>query len=475
MANSSDPLSLCFRMPMKATDLQEALLAAYGRLTQCDLILFLSLRSLPTQGSASDLARRLVQHDLAFYRGMEMQVVEEREPQIARRTSSSNPTSNGRSTTQSKASSVEPGRIEEENELAVEKSTDTIAGEANNYHNNHSSGISETKSAMHRVPPELWSEVFEQLGDWQIATALRVRTRLKRPWDWVNATDLDVAILTGSLSEVKQTMYRDRNKDDPMQFTDAGADAMVRWGYVNLLDFFFHNSYRNFLEVFQRDYTPPNEVALRMEIPWLASRYGQTKVLDWWLANSSPNRSPPHMPNLPTSNNIPLPPLYRRYDEGALNQASWQGHIPVLQWWKDSGLPLRIGDVMDWATIGGHISVLEWWKHSGENTNIMHRDAMCIASTRGKIEFLEWFRNSGLQLTYGNDILGIITRKNMPQSLEWWAQSGLRIEYAISDIWEAIEDAQTRADEARDWWLARGVEFDNYRMDSEEWMRLRVL
>jgi len=128
---------------------------------------------------------------------------------------------------------------------------------------------------------------------------------------------------------------------------------------------------------------------------------------------------------------------------------------------------------MDWATIGGHISVLEWWKHSGENTNIMHRDALCIASTRGKIEFLEWFRNSGLQLTYGMDILAIITKKNKPESLEWWAKSGLRIEYAISDIWEAIEDATTKGDEARDWWVARGIQFDG--VYSEEWMKPRVL
>lgn len=324
-----------------------------------------------------------------------------------------------------------------------------------------------------RVPPEIWSEIFEHLGDWQIATALRIRTRLKRPWDWMRgATDLDVAILPGNLREVKKVMYKN-SKDEPIKFTDAAADVMVRWGYVDLLDFFFRNSYRNFLEVFQKEWVPPNEVVLRMEIPWLASRYGQTKVLDWWLANSSPNPPPAHFAPLPTPNSVPLPPFYRKYDEGALNQASWKGYIHVLEWWKDSGLPLRIGDVMDWATIGGHISVLEWWKHSGQNTNIMHRDALCIASTRGKLEFLEWFRNSGLQLTYGNDILAIITKKNKPESLEWWAKSGLRIEYCISDIWEAIEDATTKVDGARDWWLARGVRFDG--LDSEEWMRLRVL
>lgn len=328
------------------------------------------------------------------------------------------------------------------------------------------------RRTIDRVPPEMWSEIFEHLGDWEVATALQVRTRLKRPWDWEGATDLDVAILTGSLEEVQRVLGA-CEPDKTISFTDAGADVMVWWGYVHLLDYFFKNHYRNFLEVFQRDKMPPNEVALRMEIPWLASRYGQTKVLDWWLANSSPDTPPAHLAPLPTSNSVPLPPLYRRYDEGALNQASWKGHIHVLQWWKDSGLPLRIGDVMDWATIGGHISVLEWWKHSGENTNIMHRDALCIASTRGKIEFLEWFRNSGLQLTYGNDILSIITKKNKPESLEWWAKSGLRIEYAISDIWEAIEDATTKGDEARDWWVARGVQFDG--LDSDEWMRLRVL
>ncbi|KAF8472781.1 hypothetical protein BDZ91DRAFT_449768 [Kalaharituber pfeilii] len=447
------------------------MLAAYKRLTQCDLILFLSLRGLPTQGSASELVRRLVKHDLKLYRGQE--IVEDKQPSgqvegdcaqqrtyegIESAPKCLVPAKNGsRGSMEQPLTKISQQEVDKEvkGSLQTEESTKLPR-----------------IRAVDKMPLELWSEIFEHLGNWQIATALQIPTRLKRPWDWVNATDLDVAILTGNLHEVKAVVDKD-NPNEPLKFTDAGADVMVKWGYVDLLDHFFKHSYRNFLEVFQKDKVPPNEVAIRMEIPWLASRYGQTKVLDWWLANSSPNAVPTHVLPLPTPNSLPLPPLYRKYDEGALNQASWQGHINVLQWWKDSGLPLRIGDVMDWATVGGHISVLEWWKHSGENTNIMHRDALCIASTRGKIEFLEWFRNSGLQLTYGNDILAIITKKNKPESLEWWAKSGLRIEYAISDIWEAIEDATTKGDEARDWWLARGVKFDG--LDSEEWTRLRVL
>lgn len=457
------------------------MLAAYSRLTQCDLILFLSLRGLPTHGSATELAQRLVIHDLAQYRGIKMEEMGEGQKLNSRTTSLP---INGKN-----------GYWNGGNELGVCINSSSLSESSKESHTNVDGAVERTGAeecersgtvsgtyskppgrirAVDRVPPELWSEIFEQLGDWQIATALRIRTRLKKTRGWETATDLDIAILTGIVDEAKEVMYSGHyTEDEPMKFTELGAEIMIRWGYVDLLDFFFHNSYRNFLEVFQKDYIPPNEVAIRMEIPWLASRFGQTKVLDWWLANSSPDPPPAHFPPLPTPNSLPLPPLYRKYDEGALNQASWKGYLNILQWWKDSGLPLRIGDVMDWATIGGHISVLEWWKHSGENTNIMHRDALCIASTRGKIDFLEWFRNSGLQLTYGNDILAIITKKNKPQSLEWWAKSGLRIEYAISDIWEAIEDATTKGDEARDWWLARGIQFDN--LDSEEWMRLRVL
>ncbi|RPB27398.1 hypothetical protein L211DRAFT_855747 [Terfezia boudieri ATCC MYA-4762] len=446
-------------MPMKALELQ------------CDLILFLSLRSLSTQGSASELAQRLVKYDLAQYRGMEMEEVEEKTIRSSFR--SLQITDRKEAVDADMKSSSEPLK---ESHRGIEHTERVTVGD-----DERDGSVTDTCSkprgrirAVDRMPPELWSEIFEHLGDWLIANALRIRTRLKRPWDWEHASELDVAILTGSLEVVKEVMYScSYTTDEPMKFTESGADVMVRWGYVELLDFFFKNSYRNFLEVFQKDHTPPNEVAIRIEIPWLASRYGQTTVLDWWLANTSPDHPPAHFPPLPTPNSLPLPPLYRKYDEGALNQASWKGYIQVLQWWKDSGLQLRIGDVMDWATVGGHISVLEWWKHSGENTNIMHRDALCIASTRGKIEFLEWFRNSGLQLTYGNDILAIITKKNKPESLEWWAKSGLRIEYAISDIWEAIEDATTKGDEARDWWVARGIQFDG--LDSEEWMRLRVL
>lgn len=322
--------------------------------------------------------------------------------------------------------------------------------------------------AVNRIPPELWCEIFEHLGDWEIATALQIRTWLKRPSKWENATDLDMAILTGNLNGVKEVMYSgSHTKDNPMKFTEPGAEVMVQWGCVDLLEFFFQNSYRNFLEFFQMGSTC-------MRIPYTASRYGQTRMLDWWLANSSPDPPPALFTPLPELNSFPLPSIYREYDERALESASAEGHIHVLQWWKNSGLPLRIGEaVMDCASERGHIPVLEWWKHSGEYSSDMHMCALYYASRNGNIEVLEWFRSSGLKLYFGYELLVDCTMTNQPKILEWWAKSGLRIEYTIYDIWEALENADIQVDEARDWWVARGVQFDE--LDIDERARWRVL
>ena len=293
------------------------------------------------------------------------------------------------------------------------------------------------------LPPELWADIFEALNDWELSTALGIRTKLRRSAEWaINGTKLDYAVLSGSVKYVTSVL----GAYPAEKVTKFGAKVMLRFAYTDLLTFFWTNYRHDFLRV----YSEPS-----LNIPTLASHYGQSKVLTWWLEASSSD-----LPN----------PFPREYDEEPLNDASREGHIHILQWWKSSGLPLRYGLVMDVASSFGHLTVLEWWKNSGLTLNYLH--ALKGASYRGEVEVLEWWKKSGLRLVYDKEVLVDATKFNRPDVLQWWSSSGLRVEYCVCDIEAALEDAIGGGKEAKDWWLDRGCRFD---VPVTEWMEYKRL
>ena len=49
-----------------------------------------------------------------------------------------------------------------------------------------------------------------------------------------------------------------------------------------------------------------------------------------------------------------------------INWAAKNGHVNVLEWFKNSGLEFKYTDnAIDWAAQNGHVNVLEWFKNSG--------------------------------------------------------------------------------------------------------------
>ncbi|KAJ3177148.1 hypothetical protein HDU87_004640 [Geranomyces variabilis] len=55
-----------------------------------------------------------------------------------------------------------------------------------------------------------------------------------------------------------------------------------------------------------------------------------------------------------------------RWSESALDHASKNGHLHVLEFWMENNLkPLYTYHAMDWASGNGHLDVLEWWRKSG--------------------------------------------------------------------------------------------------------------
>lgn len=78
------------------------------------------------------------------------------------------------------------------------------------------------------------------------------------------------------------------------------------------------------------------------------SAFGYIDVLNWLRASSA-------------ASGVPL-----QYTEEAMNEASANGHVHILQWWLDSNLELKYSPyAFILAKRYGRKNVLKWWKESG--------------------------------------------------------------------------------------------------------------
>lgn len=78
------------------------------------------------------------------------------------------------------------------------------------------------------------------------------------------------------------------------------------------------------------------------------------------------------------------------YTHKAIDYASSNGHVHILNYWLKSGLKLKYTDnAIDYASCHGHIEVLKWWKTSGLTMKYSHW-AMDWASQMGHIDVLNW-------------------------------------------------------------------------------------
>ncbi|EEB97307.1 hypothetical protein MPER_03407, partial [Moniliophthora perniciosa FA553] len=118
---------------------------------------------------------------------------------------------------------------------------------------NHLASVKQKQQARQTqtrdLPIEIIAVILDQLGDWELTRAIGVH----------------LAMISGDVSHIRAA--------DPLSNppTKIGAEVAIRFGYVNVLEFFLSHHHDIFLSVFQGDL-----------IPIRASRHGRTAILSWW-------------------------------------------------------------------------------------------------------------------------------------------------------------------------------------------------
>lgn len=120
----------------------------------------------------------------------------------------------------------------------------------------------------------------------------------------------------------------------------------------------------------------------------------------------------------------------------------------------------------------GSADMLDWWNSKSGLKGTYTKMALYHLSCAGNVHLLDWWRESRLPLVYDKEVLIGATRYGKVQSLEWWLKSGIPITYTFFDIEEAIEDAAMGREASEQWWVARGLRQQG---SAQAWTRLRAL
>lgn len=364
-------------------------------------------------------------------------------------------------------------------------------------YNKHSSSPS-----TNFLPPELWTIILDATGDWELAQTLHVYTNLPPPQDWQQHASpegpqnymeqLELTILTGQLSDIKAFIAAN---SVPRWLSRLCIKLIMRFAMTPLLSYLETNHKDLFWSMFANTFLPDKA----------SSVFGRTEILDFW------NTSPSFLTKKYTAEAVDgasrqgfvhvlewwqKSGLKLIYTEAALEQASSQGHVDVLEWWRNLAIqqrlepdsdesdsangerrrPLRLkpGKSICYATQSGNADVVRWWVNSG--IAFAHEDTVAkLASTHGHVEVLKtWHELKGSKMIFDNQVLVGATKMGHVAVLEWWKQSGLRVEYKTCDVEEALEDGieGRKGEEVRRWWARNGL---NLGVGTSEWMKPKVL
>jgi len=367
----------------------------------------------------------------------------------------------------------------------------------------HMPTLTPTKSKGPRLPPELWSIILEFTEDWELATTLNVHTNLPVPLEWRQAAGeegpktqmqkLEWILLTGTYVDIREFL----GTNPPTRISRLCMELIMRFAMVPVLSH-LENAHKDlFWGTFGHAF-----------LPHKASMFGRTEILEYWRTSPTfltKEYSTEAMDNASRSGSVQAldwwyeSGLPLKFTESALEAASSQGHIEVLKWWKEHSkfrtepttsqssseqknggkgkltpLVLKVGKSITYATQSGCLSAVVFWVESG--IPFSHEDTIAkLASAHGHTRILNyWYGHCGEKMLFDNQVLVGPTKMGHTDVLEWWKRSGLRVEYKTCDIEEALEDGVEgeAGENVRKWWARNGL---NLGVGTSEWMRVKVL
>ncbi|KAI0601980.1 hypothetical protein F4775DRAFT_537810 [Biscogniauxia sp. FL1348] len=348
------------------------------------------------------------------------------------------------------------------------------------------------------LPPEIWTIIFEHVGDWELATALNIYTNLKAPVEWrtnranlcdpidIYMHDLEWLILScpGSATICQKLSEAPKGL---RYISFIAVKLIIKFSLVDVLNYLETHMSKVFWASFSAKVIPNKASGV----------YGRTDILKWW--NTSPSF------------------LKKEYDAEALDDASRMGYVHVLDWWLRSGLTLKYTEVaLESASAKGHLLVLEWWRDAAlKNDRILLKPgrSLLTAAQHGQTAVLRWWETSGIPVAHGESVCKIAsahgqtgvlnawrelkgdklsfdaqvlvapTKHGHVKVLEWWKQYARGeqgagdgrthlVEYKTCDIEEALEDAIGDPRPVRTWWARNGL---NLGLGTSEWMKIKRL
>lgn len=349
-----------------------------------------------------------------------------------------------------------------------------------------------------KLPPELWSTIFEYVGDWEISRAVGVYANIPTPRDWQarpkDAQDelamymksLEWTMLTGDSEKIIAKLKN--GPEDMSYLSSLCVKLVIKFCLTDILTYIESHHKDIFWASFGQKLLPTKASAV----------YGRTEILEWWRTS-------------PTF-------MSKDYSSEAIDGASKSGFVHVLDWWRKSGLPLKYTELaLEQASSKGHILVLEWWKenstHQGtaelaalrlkpgksllaaaqndqsgvlrwwdaSSVQLAHSESVCkFASAHGHVGVLNtWRELKGGKMGYDYKVLIEPTKNGHVEVLEWWKNyarsGGGKVEYKTCDVEEALEDSvgsEGRAYEVKKWWAKNGL---NLGVQVSEWTRTKLL
>jgi hypothetical protein len=375
------------------------------------------------------------------------------------------------------------------------------------------------------LPPEIWTLIFEYVGDWEVSRALNIYAKLPTPPEWKKPVkepkdelqiwmrSLEWTILTSPTSKIIDKL---KTAPEDLKFLSSlCVKLIIKFCLTSLLTYLETNCKDVFWASFGQKLLPTKASAV----------YGRTEILEWW-------RTSPSF-------------LSKDYTAEAIDGASKSGFVHVLDWWRRSGLPLKYTELaLEQASSKGHILVLEWWKQASMHQGSFHTDvetrhrhpspplteegsqseiqpalrlkpgkSLLAAAQNNQPLVIRWWDNSGIPIGYSeavaktasahghvavldawreikgekmafdSKVLAEPTKNGHVAVLEWWknfsrgedGRPGGRVEYKTCDIEEALEDSVGSEDETfqvKKWWAQNGL---NLGGTVSEWTKVKFL